>query len=91
VGNEVLYREELSEEELLDYIKRVRDQVPEAKVGYVDAYYEFINRPAITEICDVIFTNCYPILGRLSYRLFSCIYEEHVSTVSCDRQRESEW
>ena len=60
VGNEVLYREELSEEELLDYIKRVRDLVPEAQVGYVDAYYEFINRPALTEICDVIFTNCYP-------------------------------
>lgn len=60
VGNEVLYREELSEEELLDYIRRVKDQVPEAQVGYVDAYYEFINRPAITEICDVIFTNCYP-------------------------------
>lgn len=60
VGNEVLYREELSEEDLLEYIKRVKDQVPEAQVGYVDAYYEFINRPAITEICDVLFTNCYP-------------------------------
>jgi exo-beta-1,3-glucanase (GH17 family) len=60
VGNEVLYREELSEEELLEYIRRVKDQVPDAQVGYVDAYYEFINRPAITEICDVIFTNCYP-------------------------------
>jgi len=60
VGNEVLYREELSEEELLEYIKRVKDQGSEAQVGYVDAYYEFINRPAITEICDVIFTNCYP-------------------------------
>lgn len=60
VGNEVLYREELSEEELLEYIRRVKDQVPEAQVGYVDAYYEFINRPAITEICDVIFANCYP-------------------------------
>ncbi len=60
VGNEVLYREELSEEELLGYIKRVKEQLPGAPVGYVDAYYEFINRPAITEICDVIFTNCYP-------------------------------
>lgn len=60
VGNEVLYREELSEQELLDYIRRVKDEVPEAQVGYVDAYYEFVNRPAITEACDVIFTNCYP-------------------------------
>ena len=60
VGNEVLYRDELTEEELLDYIKRVREMVPEAQVGYVDAYYEFVNRPAITEACDVLFTNCYP-------------------------------
>ena len=60
VGNEVLYREELTEEELLEYIHRVREAVPEASVGYVDAYYEFVNRPAIAEACDVLFINCYP-------------------------------
>jgi exo-beta-1,3-glucanase (GH17 family) len=60
VGNEVLYREELTEEELLEYINKVKKQLPGIKVGYVDAYYEFKNRPAITEACDVIFANCYP-------------------------------
>lgn len=60
VGNEVLYREELSEQELLEYIHRVKEMLPGVPVGYVDAYYEFVNRPAITEACDVIFTNCYP-------------------------------
>lgn len=60
VGNEVLYREELTEEELLDYIHRVKEILPGVPVGYVDAYYEFVNRPAISEACDVIFTNCYP-------------------------------
>jgi len=60
VGNEVLYRDELTEQELLEYIHRVRNMLPGAPVGYVDAYYEFVNRPAITEACDVIFTNCYP-------------------------------
>jgi len=60
VGNEVLYRDELTEQELLEYIQRVRNMLPGAPVGYVDAYYEFVNRPAITESCDVIFTNCYP-------------------------------
>lgn len=60
VGNEVLYREELNEEELLDYINRVKKELPNIVVGYVDAYYEFSNRPAITEACDVIFANCYP-------------------------------
>lgn len=60
VGNEVLYREELTEVELLNYIKMVKTLLPDAQIGYVDAYYEFINRPAITEACDVIFANCYP-------------------------------
>jgi exo-beta-1,3-glucanase (GH17 family) len=60
VGNEVLYRKELTEEELLDYINRVKEQVPDIDVGYVDAYYEFKNRPKITAACDVIYANCYP-------------------------------
>jgi len=60
VGNEVLYRDELSEEELLEYILRVKKQLPDCQVGYVDAYYEFENRPAIATACDVIYANCYP-------------------------------
>lgn len=60
VGNEVLYREELTEKELLNYIKHVKEAVPEAAVGYVDAYYEFVNRPALVDACDVIYANCYP-------------------------------
>ena len=60
VGNEVMYRKDLTEEQLLGYIQRVKDAVPGIPVGYVDAYYEFEDRPAITEICDVILANCYP-------------------------------
>jgi len=60
VGNEVLYRKELTEEELLGYIQRVKEALPNIPVGYVDAYYEFENCPAITAMCDVILTNCYP-------------------------------
>ena len=60
VGNEVLYREDLSEDELLDYIYRVKKALPGIPVGYVDAYYEFGNRPRITTACDVILANCYP-------------------------------
>lgn len=60
VGNEVLYREELSENELLDFINRVKEAIPGIPVGYVDAYYEFSARPKITEACDVILANCYP-------------------------------
>ncbi len=61
VGNEVLYRDDLSEEELLEKIRYVKEQInDDIPVGYVDAYYEFVQRPAITELCDVILCNCYP-------------------------------
>ena len=60
VGNEVLYRKDLSESELLHFIQQVKEAIPTIPVGYVDAYYEFVNRPKITEACDVILANCYP-------------------------------
>lgn len=60
VGNEVMYRGELEESELISYIEHVKSAIPEIPVGYVDAYYEFTDRPAITEACDVILANCYP-------------------------------
>jgi glucan 1,3-beta-glucosidase len=60
VGNEVMYRKDLTEDQLIDYINRVKEALPNIPVGYVDAYYEFSHRPRITEVCDVILTNCYP-------------------------------
>lgn len=60
VGNEVMYRGDLTEEELLGFMQRVKEAIPEIPMGYVDAYYEFSHRHAITEACDVIFANCYP-------------------------------
>ncbi len=60
VGNEVMYRGDLSEDELLSFIYRAKDSISDVPVGYVDAYYEFTARPAITEACDVLLANCYP-------------------------------
>ena len=60
VGNEVLYRNELTLEQLLAYIKRVKETLPDVAVGYVDAYYEFSRHPELVEISDVILSNCYP-------------------------------
>jgi exo-beta-1,3-glucanase (GH17 family) len=61
VGNEVMYRRDLSEDELLGFIARVKKEIPNnIPVGYVDAYYEFTIKPRITEACDVILSNCYP-------------------------------
>jgi glucan 1,3-beta-glucosidase len=60
IGNEVLLRKDLEVEELIEYIQRVKEAVPHIQVGYVDAYYMFVNYPEIVEVCDVLFANCYP-------------------------------
>jgi GPH family glycoside/pentoside/hexuronide:cation symporter len=60
VGNEVLYREELSEDAIIAYIQRVKKATKNIPVGYVDVYYEFTNRPKLTAACDVVLINCYP-------------------------------
>ncbi len=60
VGNEVLLREDMGEDQLLAYLQRVKDALPGVPVGYVDAYYLFELHPRITAACDVVLTNCYP-------------------------------
>ena len=60
VGNEVLLRGDLTEDEILDYIRRAKEGAPGVPVGYVDAYFEFNVHPRIADACDVILANCYP-------------------------------
>lgn len=61
VGNEVLLRNELSEQEVIKYIQKVRALLPQhIPVGYVDAYYQFVEKPALISACDVVLINCYP-------------------------------
>jgi exo-beta-1,3-glucanase (GH17 family) len=60
VGNEVLLRGDLSEDELINYIDRVKEATSGIPVGYVDAYFEFEVHPRVTDACDVILANCYP-------------------------------
>lgn len=61
VGNEVLLRGDLTEDELIAYLSRVREALPpEVPVGYVDAYHLFEAHPRVTAACDVVLANCYP-------------------------------
>lgn len=60
VGNEVLYRNDLSESQLIGFIQQVKNEIPNVPVGYVDAYYEFVQRPELSAACDLILCNCYP-------------------------------
>jgi len=60
VGNEVMLREDLSEDALLACLQEVKAAVPDLPVGTVDAYYLFELHPRIADACDVLLTNCYP-------------------------------
>jgi GPH family glycoside/pentoside/hexuronide:cation symporter len=62
VGNEVLLRNDVTEEELLAYITRVKEALKglDIPVGCVDTYHEFYKRPNLVAISDVLLANCYP-------------------------------
>jgi len=61
VGNEVLLRGDLPEQELLACVARVKAALPDdVPVGCVEAYFHFLERPALTAACDVLLPNCYP-------------------------------
>ncbi|MFN3754824.1 MFS transporter [Flavobacterium sp.] len=60
IGNEVLHRNEISEQELIAYIKRVKEALPNTTVSYVDAYYQFLDKPNLVSNCDVLLVNFYP-------------------------------
>ena len=61
VGNEVLLRGELSVEEVITYLERVKSLIPEGiPVAYVDSYYIFDQYPSLIEASDLILINCYP-------------------------------
>ena len=60
VGNEVLLRGDLEEQALIDYIERARSSLPNIEIGYVDAYFKFVDHPRVTTTCDLILANCYP-------------------------------
>lgn len=90
VGNEVLYRGDLSLAELVQHLKHVRTALPNVEIGYVDAYYEFTNHPELVELSDVILCNCYPFwegcpleyslehMRQMYYQAYGCSFGKKV-------------
>lgn len=76
IGNEVLMRNDLTEEQVINYINHVKKELPNLKVAYVDAYYQFIKRPKLVEACDVILVNCYPFWEGCEINLASAYVKE---------------
>ncbi|MCS4432759.1 MFS transporter [Aquiflexum gelatinilyticum] len=60
VGNEVLLRNELTEQEIIDYIKEVKESLPNTPVSYVDTYFQHQKHPLLVDACDILLANCYP-------------------------------
>ncbi len=61
VGNEVLLRGDLTVDEILAHMAKVKASIPShIPVSYVDAYFEFNVYPQLAEACDVLLINCYP-------------------------------
>lgn len=79
VGNEVLYRKELNEEVIISYINKVKSSTKNVPVSYVDTYNEFINRPNLTEVCDVLLVNCYPYWEGVDIKLAGFYLQEMYS------------
>jgi exo-beta-1,3-glucanase (GH17 family) len=60
VGNEVLLRKDMSLDDLISQINRVKNEIPDIPVGYVDAYYVFDKHPELVNVVDMLLINCYP-------------------------------
>jgi GPH family glycoside/pentoside/hexuronide:cation symporter len=60
VGNEVMLRGDLTKKELINYIRRVKEAIPDIPVGSVEPYFLFHEHADFVESCDVILANCYP-------------------------------
>ncbi len=60
VGSETILRGDLSEEQLVGYIQRVKASANGVLVTTGEVYQSYINHPGIVDACDVIFVNLYP-------------------------------
>jgi len=89
IGNEVILREDIPLDLLMSYLRRFKEAVPNVPVGYVDAYYTFVNEPELVDACDVIFANCYPFWERCNIRYAVSYMKEmyaFVKKVSKDKE-----
>ncbi|MBN1336817.1 MAG: glycosyl hydrolase [Deltaproteobacteria bacterium] len=81
VGNEVLLRGEMSEEELVGLLHQVKAALPGVPVATVDAYFLFPQHPALVDACDFLPINCYPFWEKVPLERSPAYAEEMVRRV----------
>ncbi|MEM3526700.1 MAG: glycosyl hydrolase family 17 protein, partial [Candidatus Jordarchaeaceae archaeon] len=72
VGSEVLYRNDLTDDQLIEYINTVKSQVPGVPVTTADTYGELLDHSNVMDACDVILFNYYPYWEGVS--VFQAVY-----------------
>ncbi len=60
VGNEVLLRGDVSETVLVDYIKQVKEALPNTEVTYADVWEFWVKHPQIREVTDFVTIHILP-------------------------------
>lgn len=61
VGSEVLLRNDLTEAQIIEYINRVKAEIPVGiPIAYADIYSIFWDRPNLVAAIDIVFANFYP-------------------------------
>lgn len=66
VGNEVLLRGDLSEEQLISYIERVKHATNGIQVGTADDIEQFLEHPKVVGAVDIMFVHIHPYWKYLS-------------------------
>lgn len=82
VGNEVLFRNDVSVAELYDYIAQIKDVAGNIPIGFVDVYYEVSKHPKLIQISDVLMINCYPYWEGADIKFASLYLQEMYQQVS---------
>ena len=90
VGNEVMLREDLTEEQLIDYIQRARAAVPGVPVGTVDAYFSVREPSPRGRGLRYPAGQLLSLLGELSRGVCALVHERHVSTGAEGRRWQEE-
>ncbi len=76
VGNEVLFRNDVSAEALYDYMVQIKGVAGNIPVSFVDVYYEVKKHPKLMQISDVLMINCYPFWEGADIKFASLYLQE---------------
>jgi exo-beta-1,3-glucanase (GH17 family) len=85
VGSEVLRRRDISENKLIAYINRVKQEVPGIPITYADTYDVILSHPKLIDVIDFVTVNYYPYWKgiRVDYAITAIhVYHQQVTAAA---------